>query len=46
MTGRRQTPGADYPMLGAVCAKTMAPEDAAMPGHIVTAPPRGRRARQ
>ena len=38
MTGRRQTPAADYPALGAVCAKSMAPEDSAMPGHIVLVP--------
>ena len=38
MTGRRQSPAADYPTLGAVCARTMAPEEAAMPGHIVLLP--------
>src|SRR4051794_39932869 len=38
MTGRRQTPAADYPYFGAVCAKAMAPEGAAMPGHIVITP--------
>ena len=38
MTGRRQTPAADYPVLGAVCAKAMAPESAALPGHIVITP--------
>lgn len=38
MTGRRQTPASDYPYLGAVCAKAMAPEGAALPGHIVIAP--------
>jgi len=37
-TGRRQTPAADYPYLGSVCAKAMAPEDAALPGHIVITP--------
>src|SRR5882757_1785880 len=38
LTGRRQTPAADYPYLGAVCAKAMAPEDNALPGHIVITP--------
>jgi hypothetical protein len=38
LTGRRQTPAADYPQLGAVCAKAVAPEDGALPGHIVITP--------
>ncbi len=38
MTGRRQTAAADYPYLGAVCAKAMAPEAAALPGHIIITP--------
>ena len=38
VTGRRQTPAAEYPMFGAVCAKAMAPEDASLPGHIVITP--------
>ncbi|MBI2824184.1 MAG: DUF1501 domain-containing protein [Planctomycetia bacterium] len=37
-TGRRQTPAADYPQLGAVAAKALAPEDAAIPGHIRITP--------
>ena len=37
-TGRRQSPAADYPALGAVCARTMSPEGAAIPGHIVLLP--------
>ncbi len=37
-TGRRQSPAADYPALGAVCARTMAPEGSAIPGHIVLLP--------
>ena len=37
-TGRRQTPAAEYPLLGAVCAKAMAPEDGSLPGHIVITP--------
>jgi len=38
LTGRRQTPAADYPSIGAVCAKAMAPEASALPGHIVITP--------
>lgn len=38
MTGRRQTPAADYPQLGAVAAKTLAPEDSTLPGHIQISP--------
>lgn len=33
--GRRQTPSADYPTLGAVAAKALGTEDAALPGHIL-----------
>jgi hypothetical protein len=36
--GRRQTPAAEYPTLGAVCAKAMAPDEAGLPGHIVITP--------
>jgi Protein of unknown function (DUF1501) len=38
MTGRRQTPAADYPVIGAVCARAMAREGDALPGHIVITP--------
>jgi hypothetical protein len=44
LTGRRQTPAAEYPTIGAVCAKAMDPSGAgsgsgaALPGHIVIAP--------
>ncbi len=38
ITGRRQTPAAEYPNIGAVCAKAMAPEESALPGHIVITP--------
>jgi uncharacterized protein (DUF1501 family) len=31
-------PGADYPVLGAAAAKALAPQDAAMPGHILITP--------
>ncbi len=37
-TGRRQTPAADYPTLGAVCARAMTPDESALPGHIVITP--------
>ena len=38
LTGRRQTPAADYPRIGAVAAKTLAPPDDALPGHISITP--------
>ncbi len=38
LTGRRQTPAADYPQIGAVAAKALAPSDSALPGHIVITP--------
>ncbi len=38
VTGRRQTPAAEYPMFGAVCAKAMASEEGSLPGHIVITP--------
>ena len=38
LTGRRKTPGADYPQIGAVAAKALAPEDSPLPGHIVITP--------
>ena len=38
MTGRRQSPAADYPKIGAVAAKALAPPDAPLPGHIVITP--------
>jgi hypothetical protein len=37
-TGRRQTPAAEYPVFGAVCARAMASEDGSLPGHIVITP--------
>jgi hypothetical protein len=33
-TGRRQTPATDYPKLGAVAAKALAPDTSPLPGHI------------
>jgi len=37
-TGRRQTPAAEYPQIGAVAAKALAPDNNALPGHIVITP--------
>jgi uncharacterized protein (DUF1501 family) len=37
-TGRRQTPAANYPVVGAVMAKALAPEDSPLPGHVVITP--------
>ena len=41
LTGRRQSPAAEYPNIGAVCAKAMAPDSNPMPGHIVISPHKG-----
>lgn len=38
LTGRRQTAAADYPRIGAVAAKALAPADDALPGHIIITP--------
>ena len=38
MTGRRQTPAASYPELGAVAAKSLLPDNSALPGHIRIVP--------
>lgn len=38
LTGRRQTPAANYPELGAVAAKTLTPETSAVPGHVRIVP--------
>jgi hypothetical protein len=38
LTGRRQTPAADYPQIGAVAAKALAPTDSPLPGHILITP--------
>jgi len=32
--GRRQTPASEYPELGAVAARALAPEDNGLPGHV------------
>ncbi len=34
LTGRRQTPAGDFPRIGAVTAKALAPDDIGLPGHI------------
>lgn len=34
LTGRRQTPASDFPRIGAVTAKALAPESSGLPGHI------------
>ncbi len=36
--GRRQQPGQEYPHLGAVCAKALAPEDQPLPGFVRITP--------
>ena len=38
LTGRRQTPAAEYPQIGAVAAKALAPVESPLPGHIVITP--------
>jgi hypothetical protein len=38
LTGRRRTPAGDYPQIGAVAAKALAPNDSSLPGHIVITP--------
>lgn len=38
LTGRRQTPALSFPEIGAVTAKCLCPENAALPGHIRITP--------
>jgi uncharacterized protein (DUF1501 family) len=38
VTGRRQTPAADYPQIGAVMAKALSGDDESLPGHIMITP--------
>ncbi len=38
LTGRRQSPAADYPQIGAVAAKTLCDEAKGLPGHILITP--------
>lgn len=41
MTGRRQSPAAAYPEIGAVAAKSLLPETSSLPGHIRIVPSGG-----
>lgn len=41
MTGRRQTPAADYPQIGSVTAKMLASQSQTLPGHILITPGAG-----
>ncbi|MFN7731267.1 MAG: DUF1501 domain-containing protein [Pirellula sp.] len=38
LTGRRQTPSAEYPQIGSVAAKMLHDEQSGLPGHIVVTP--------
>jgi hypothetical protein len=38
LTGRRQTPAADYPQIGAVAARMLSTPEQALPGHIIVTP--------
>lgn len=38
LTGRRKTPAANFPQIGAVAARALAPHDSPLPGHIVITP--------
>jgi uncharacterized protein DUF1501 len=38
MTGRRQNPASEYPQIGAVAAKALAPADSPLPGYILITP--------
>ncbi|MCA9132168.1 MAG: DUF1501 domain-containing protein [Planctomycetales bacterium] len=38
LTGRRKTPAADYPQIGAVAARTLCEESAGLPGHVLVIP--------
>jgi hypothetical protein len=38
LTGRRQTPAADFPQIGAVAARSLTPGDSPLPGHILIMP--------
>ncbi len=41
LTGRRQTPAAEYPQIGAVAAKLLVDEAKGLPGHILITPEGG-----
>ncbi|MEX0611093.1 MAG: DUF1501 domain-containing protein [Pirellulales bacterium] len=38
LTGRRQTPASEYPQIGAVATKALAPAESSLPGHILITP--------
>jgi hypothetical protein len=38
LTGRRQTPSAEYPQIGSVAAKMLHDEQTGLPGHIIVTP--------
>ena len=38
LTGRRQTPAGNFPQIGAVATKTLAPANSSLPGHILITP--------
>lgn len=37
-TGRRQSPALDFPKIGAVAARALAPADSPLPGHVLVTP--------
>ncbi len=41
MTGRRQSPAADYPQIGAVASRMLTPQQLELPGHIMITPSGG-----
>jgi hypothetical protein len=41
LTGRRQTPSADYPQIGSVTTKMLHDDNSGLPGHIVVTPSGG-----
>ena len=41
LTGRRQSPAADYPQIGAVASKMLSSESQTLPGHIIITPGAG-----
>ena len=41
LTGRRQSPAAEYPQIGAMAAKTLCDESKGLPGHILITPGAG-----
>jgi hypothetical protein len=41
LTGRKQTPGMEFPQIGAVATKSLCPDGSALPGHIIITPSGG-----